>query len=113
VYKQPLHDSTGFSISPGCDAEQEIVQLREEVAGLRRAMKTRPVIDMARGMVMALGGCSPQDAFSVLVDVSQHLNVKLHEVARHLVDTAGDGPTPPANVRAALRNALARSQQGQ
>lgn len=38
------------------------------------------VIDEARGMVMAMGPCTAQEAWGVLVEVSQHTNVKLRVV---------------------------------
>ncbi|MDQ0777926.1 hypothetical protein QF026_006392 [Streptomyces aurantiacus] len=68
--------------------------LRTEVVQLKRAMQTRPVIDMARGVLMASFGLRPDDAWSVLVDVSQHTNTKLRQVAAELVDTVGGEPLP-------------------
>ncbi|MEU5701795.1 ANTAR domain-containing protein [Streptomyces aurantiacus] len=68
--------------------------LRTEVVQLKRAMQTRPVIDMARGVLMASFGLRPDDAWSVLVDVSQHTNTKLRQVAAELVETVGGEPLP-------------------
>ncbi|MFA3872944.1 ANTAR domain-containing protein [Streptomyces sp. MMCC 100] len=51
-------------------------------------MKSRPVIDQARGMVMAVGPCTADQAWDVLVEVSQHTNIKLHAVAEQLVATS-------------------------
>jgi anti-anti-sigma factor len=67
-------------------------ELRVEVAQLKRAMVTRPVIDLARGVLMASFGLSPDDAWSVLVDVSQHTNTKLHRLAEELVDSVNGPP---------------------
>ena len=53
---------------------------------LRRAMQTRPVIDLARGVLMASFGVSAGDAWKVLVTVSQNTNTKLHEVADTVVN---------------------------
>ncbi|MER5767893.1 ANTAR domain-containing protein [Streptomyces sp. NPDC001985] len=88
----------------GAAAEAEA--LRQEVAGLRRALSSHPVIDMARGVVMATASCTPEQAWQVLVTVSQHSNPKLREVARHLVEST-HGPPPPPPVRAAMRSARA------
>ncbi|MET7664867.1 ANTAR domain-containing protein [Streptomyces sp. NPDC005463] len=65
-----------------------------ELVQLRRAMKTRPVIDLARGVLMASFGLSPEDAWSVLVSVSQNTNTKLHEVADDLVRSVTEQALP-------------------
>ncbi|WP_327400757.1 anti-sigma factor antagonist [Streptomyces sp. NBC_01288] len=72
----------------------EAEELRVEVVQLKRAMLTRPVIDLARGVLMASFGLSPEDAWSVLVDVSQHTNTKLHQLAEDLVDSVNGPPLP-------------------
>ncbi|MEV4227398.1 ANTAR domain-containing protein [Streptomyces bobili] len=67
----------------------EVHQLRRETMQLRSAMKTRPVVDIARGVVMERYHCSAPGAWKVLVQVSQHANLKLHIVARALAADAG------------------------
>ncbi|MEV7342258.1 anti-sigma factor antagonist [Streptomyces sp. NPDC093544] len=59
--------------------------LRIELVQLRRALQTRPVIDLARGVLMASFGLSAEDSWKVLVSVSQNTNTKLHHVADNLV----------------------------
>ncbi|MBP0461921.1 ANTAR domain-containing protein [Streptomyces montanisoli] len=81
--------------------------LRREVDGLRHALESHPVIDMARGLVMAAGRCSPEEAWQVLVEVSQHTNIKLREIAQSLVDGV-EGPAPALPVREALNASLRR-----
>ncbi|MEW2457480.1 ANTAR domain-containing protein [Streptomyces albus] len=78
---------------PHEDADQD---LRTEVSQLRRAMQTRPTIDLARGMLMATFGLSPQAAWSVLVTTSQNTNTKLHRLADDLVETVQGAPLPKA-----------------
>jgi AmiR/NasT family two-component response regulator len=76
---------------------------------LRRAIASRPVIDQARGVLMALHACTSDEAWHILREASQLSNTKLRTVAAAV--TAGaesDGPPPPPEVRAALRAALAR-----
>ncbi|WP_405848622.1 ANTAR domain-containing protein [Streptomyces sp. NBC_01518] len=85
----------------------EILQLRARNEELERALVSRAVIDQARGMVMALAPCSSHRAWGLLVEVSQHCNVKLRDVAAALVATT-NGETLPAPVRQELRRALRR-----
>ncbi|MET7476564.1 ANTAR domain-containing protein [Streptomyces sp. NPDC005648] len=85
-------------------------ELRTEVDQLRRAMRTRPAIDVARGILMASFGLSPEDAWTVLVSASQNTNTKLHHLARELVGTVDGGPLPEA-VRQQLAAAVARVQE--
>ncbi|GGT22501.1 STAS domain-containing protein [Streptomyces chromofuscus] len=78
-----------------------------EVVQLRRAMRTRPTIDLARGVLMATFALSPQDAWHVLVMVSQHTNTKLHRLAQDLV-TAVRGEPLPDPVQREVAAAVAR-----
>jgi hypothetical protein len=70
-------------------------------------MQTRPVIDLARGILMASFALSAQDAWRVLVDASQHSNTKLHHLAHDLVG-AVEGDPPPQAVREQVAAAVAR-----
>jgi ANTAR domain-containing protein len=85
--------------------ERELRRLRTELAQLRRALESRPVIDQARGMVMAIGPCTAEAAWAVLVESSQRTNTKLRNVAEALVAST-DGTTP---IPLPLRSALAAS----
>jgi anti-anti-sigma factor len=87
--------STAHDAAPG-DALREEAEddLRIEVVQLKRAMQTRPVIDMARGVLMASFGLNATDAWSVLVAVSQHTNIKLHHLAQDLVSAVTGAPLP-------------------
>ncbi|MFH9732387.1 ANTAR domain-containing protein [Streptomyces sp. NPDC017260] len=83
--------------------------LEEEVEQLRRAIASRPVIDQARGVLMALHACTSDEAWHILREASQLSNTKLRTVAAAVTASAGsDGPPPPAEVRTALRTALGR-----
>ncbi|MDQ0948632.1 AmiR/NasT family two-component response regulator [Streptomyces phaeochromogenes] len=72
----------------------EILELRAKSEQLSQALASRAVIDQARGMVMVLARCSSERAWDLLVDVSQHCNVKLRDVAAALVATTKDERLP-------------------
>jgi hypothetical protein len=55
--------------------------LRDELAGLQRAMASRAVIDQAKGAIMAVSGASSDEAFALLAARSQNANRKLHVIA--------------------------------
>jgi hypothetical protein len=63
----------------------------EEVEQLDTALRSRPVVDRACGIIMALTGCSADEAFSLLRRLSQHSNRKLHDLAEAVVRTRGRG----------------------
>ena len=100
-------DSAAPPAAPTEDPSEEDGQdLRAEVTQLRRAMQTRPTIDLARGILMASFGLSPEAAWSVLVRTSQNTNTKLHHLAQALVGTVR-GRTLPEQVRQQLAAAVA------
>jgi hypothetical protein len=63
----------------------------KELDGLRTAMRTRAVIEQAKGVIMALNACSEDDAFATLVRMSQASQRKLHDVAAVVVEHVGQG----------------------
>lgn len=54
---------------------------------LERALLSRDVIGQAKGILMERLRITPEDAFDVLRQSSQRLNVKLREIAQRLTDT--------------------------
>jgi len=62
--------------------------LRDEIAGLRRAIETRAVIEQAKGVLMAKLGCDSDGAFDHLRRQSQQENRRLREVAAEIVEAA-------------------------
>ncbi|PPS77168.1 MULTISPECIES: ANTAR domain-containing protein [Streptomyces] len=97
---------SGTAPSGTAPPEEDGKDLRAEVAQLRRAMQTRPTIDLARGILMASFGLTPEAAWSVLVRTSQNTNTKLHDLARDLVGTVR-GTTLPEQVQRQLGAAIA------
>ena len=73
-----------------------VQRLEAEVAGLRRAMASRGVIEQAKGVLAERLGCSPEEAFTHLSTMSQRSNVRLADVAASLLASmetaAADGP---------------------
>ncbi len=62
-------------------------------ARLQARLETMPVIEQAKGILMAQCRCGPDEAFELLRRVSQSANVKVSVVAARLVRdvAAGDG----------------------
>lgn len=111
----PLRSPPPDSVPPPLSAtvarerEERLVLLQEEVEQLRRAIASRPVIDQARGVLMAMYGCTPDEAWHILREASQLSNTKLRTVAESLTASAeATGAPPPEEVRAALSQVLAR-----
>ncbi|NBM18859.1 ANTAR domain-containing response regulator [Streptomyces sp. GC420] len=62
-----------------------------EVDQLETALRSRPVVDQACGILMHLCGCDADEAFGILRRISQGTNRKLHEVAAGVVHSRGRG----------------------
>jgi transcriptional regulator with GAF, ATPase, and Fis domain len=58
---------------------------------LRTAMQSRAVIEQAKGVLMAARRCTDEQAFDLLVQLSQTSNRKLRDVAQALVDGVASG----------------------
>jgi len=58
----------------------------ELAAQLEVAVRSRAVIEQAKGIIMAEHHCSGEVAFKLLVNLSQRENVKIRELAQRLVD---------------------------
>lgn len=70
---------------------QEHARDERRAEDLHHALVTRELIGQAQGILMERERITSEQAFDILRRASQHLNVKLHDVARHLVDT-GERP---------------------
>lgn len=90
--------------SPGdgdVDWPARVQRLESEVAGLRRALTTRGVIEQAKGILAERYGIDPEEAFERLSRTSQHTNVRLAEVAAGIVARLGASPSEPAEAAGA------------
>ncbi len=61
----------------------------EDAATMRRGLASNREIGKALGMLMMLHGYSEDEAFTMLRRHSQHLNIKLADVARRVIDQRG------------------------
>ena len=62
-----------------------LLQHRSLADNLRTAMASRAAIEQAKGIIMANVGCSPDEAFVLLSEQSQHENRKVREIAEETV----------------------------
>jgi hypothetical protein len=69
-----------------------VAMLEDELAGLRKAMETRAVIEQAKGMLRMMHRISDGEAFNVLIRWSQAHNVKLAVVATAFVGICSAAP---------------------
>ncbi|MGW6928773.1 ANTAR domain-containing response regulator [Lentzea sp. NPDC054927] len=60
---------------------------RERINHLEHALASRATIEQAKGVLMAVHSCTADEAFQMLVERSQHENVKLRDVAKNLLDS--------------------------
>ena len=83
-----------LAVRRSVDGDQQ--ELRNELEQLRRlriALATRAAIGQAEGVIMASLGCSPDEAFAVLVRQSQTKNVSLATIAAETVARVQRGRT--------------------
>ena len=67
----------------------ELGALHREIDQLKEALTSRATIDQAKGILMARHGVDPDEAFRLLVRMSNDTNVRLADVARALVYQTG------------------------
>lgn len=80
------------------DWAARVQRLEAEVDGLRRAMRSRAVIEQAKGFLSAALNCGLDEAFDHLARLSQHENLRVAEVAARIIGAAMptdlDDPVP-------------------
>lgn len=83
-------------------ADDTWLDLAEEAGQLREAMATRPLIDLAKGIIMGARRCTPDAAFAELKRLSSHHNIKVVTLSEALVRHVGQPPAPdPGGARPA------------
>ncbi|MER7107708.1 ANTAR domain-containing response regulator [Streptomyces sp. NPDC000229] len=81
----------GEEITAGLARDRRYRAALTEVGQLATALRSRPVIDQAGGIVMYVLGCDADEAYGVLRRFSQLTNRKLADVAAGIVRTRGRG----------------------
>lgn len=89
------------------EVDRRIQELRDELDGLRRALRTRATIEQAMGVLIVARRCGPDEAFRTLVRLSQQHNIKLHRIAQMLVKLAST--VPSEQLEPLLRQAISSS----
>ncbi|MCX4701009.1 ANTAR domain-containing protein [Streptomyces sp. NBC_01373] len=108
---EPPHPPAPSAVA--VERAEQLRHLQQEVDQLRQAIASRPVIDQARGILMATHACTSDEAWTILREASQLSNTKLRTVAAAVTASTGtDGPPPPEELRTALRTAVARRWHG-
>ena len=78
--------TTRYSLANGRSQRE---QLHESAyARLQAKLETMPVIEQAKGILIAQMGCTPGEAFDMLRRASQRSNVRVAELAATIVDRA-------------------------
>lgn len=69
----------------------EVVALDDDAEKhhLRRALVSQPVIDQAKGMLMARHGCTAEEAFQLLRQASMRQNRKIRDIASAIIEAVG------------------------
>ncbi|HEY1825735.1 MAG TPA: GAF and ANTAR domain-containing protein [Acidimicrobiales bacterium] len=88
--------NAGVALRSAGDLHDVSSQLKTEMAraaNLEEAMESREIIGMAEGILIERERITPEQAFDILKQTSQHLNLKLRNVAEYVVET---GEVPEA-----------------
>jgi GAF domain-containing protein len=82
----------GMAFSSARNREDE----DRRAANFQAALATREMIGQAQGILMERERISPDEAFDILRRASQHLNIKLRDIAQNLVETGERPDTGPS-----------------
>lgn len=72
--------------------DEQWMDLAIEAGQLREAMLSRACIEQAKGVIITIRRCTPDQAFRELAHVSQHRNIKLRDLATALVALTATAP---------------------
>jgi hypothetical protein len=73
----------------GDDAADRSVE--DQLRDLQRALQSQPDIEQAKGLLMAQHGCTPDEAFAMLMRASQRENRKLRDIAHAMIGGTATG----------------------
>jgi hypothetical protein len=69
----------------------KVVALEDENLQLKHAVHAHATVDQAIGVILALGGLTPDEGWDVLRSISQRTNIKLRHVAELIIEWARTG----------------------
>ena len=72
-------------------------------ARMQAKLDTMPVIEQAKGVLMAQNRCGPEEAFDLLRRASQRANVKVSVLAGQIVEQVASHAPQPSDSRASSR----------
>jgi GAF domain-containing protein len=73
--------------SVALEAAEAYTGARAQAEGLQLALGSRDLIGQAKGILMAREHVTADEAFDILRTTSQHLNIKVRELAAHVAET--------------------------
>lgn len=83
--------------------DDRVRELEDQLTTIRHALDNRDTIGMAKGILVAREGVSPDEAFETLKRASQRTNRKLADIAADMVRTAAPAERPPVADRTGAR----------
>ena len=98
-------DGHGPSVNGHAPPGDELASLATELEGLRQRLKTLPVIEQSKGLLIGHFGVDAETAFLILRRWSSHTNLKLREISGYLV-AAVSRPGPDRSAQTALEDAI-------
>jgi AmiR/NasT family two-component response regulator len=75
----------------------DLAEAQKDIDNLHAALTSQPVIEQAKGILMAHHNCGPDRAFRLLVEASQRDNRKLRDVAAAVVTSVQATPSDLAH----------------
>ena len=81
-----------FNHEPG-PRHTDLAEAQKDIDNLHAALTSQPVIEQAKGILMAHHCCGPDQAFRLLVEASQRENRKLREIAAAVVASIQSTPS--------------------
>ncbi len=90
------HEAATHTAQRGHDSEMAVAREVHDVemSNMDAAIATRDLIGQAKGIIMASLGCSPDDAFELLVKQSQAENRKVVDIAAGITAQVQRFPKP-------------------
>jgi AmiR/NasT family two-component response regulator len=85
-----------FTHVPG-PRHTDLAEAQKDIDSLQAALTSQPVIEQAKGILMAHHNCGPDRAFRLLAEASQRENRKLRDVAAGVVASVQATPSDLAH----------------